>query len=499
MAERPQRIRVLDEAGRSVTLDEGPGAFERLGLGPQVLFLGLGPRPELLARWFPEARAGALYVERPGFEPGPGAAGFRRVLPRDLDRDALAGSTTYFFRQNARLLPSFWGPVWARCRALALGLERSDPGGVWLPGTGTDLLGRDLALGFEAAGLTALRIDQGLSPEGLAGLMAERGAPGLFFSVNFRGLDPYGRAFHLLREAGSRVAAWCVDNPFHLLSGIRSGFWRDLDLFVTDDWFLGPLAGLGARRVFHLPLAAGAAFAGPDVRAGPADLEGRLVFVGRSRFPGKEAFFAGCSLPPQAFAQARDLLLAGSRPDFGWWAQRLGLRSEALWPGDQARRAGFCAEETGRLWRGMCLRAAGPGLVVFGDPGWLEDLGPAADLRPPVDYERDLPGVYRAASLCLNMTSPLLPSGLTQRHFDVWAAGGFLITDQTPGLGLFPADLVREVVFRTPADIPNLARALLRDPARRLEIGAAWRALVLRGHTYAHRAARVLSAAGPQR
>ncbi|MDD4952730.1 MAG: glycosyl transferase family 1, partial [Desulfovibrionaceae bacterium] len=62
MAERPQRIRVLDEAGRSVTLDEGPGAFECLGLGPQVLFLGLGPRPELLARWFPEARAGALYV-----------------------------------------------------------------------------------------------------------------------------------------------------------------------------------------------------------------------------------------------------------------------------------------------------------------------------------------------------------------------------------------------------------------------------------------------------
>ena len=78
------------------------------------------------------------------------------------------------------------------------------------------------------------------------------------------------------------------------------------------------------------------------------------------------------------------------------------------------------------------------GLVVVGDKGWKHHLPPGppeTPLLPPVDYYTTLPGLYRAASYTFNVTSLLLPGGLTQRHFDVWRAGGFLLptvrTDST--------------------------------------------------------------------
>ena len=43
-----------------------------------------------------------------------------------------------------------------------------------------------------------------------------------------------------------------------------------------------------------------------------------------------------------------------------------------------------------------------------------------------------------------------MSEALTQRHFDVWAAGGFLLTDRTPGLDIFPRELVEPIVLRPP-------------------------------------------------
>jgi spore maturation protein CgeB len=102
-----------------------------------------------------------------------------------------------------------------------------------------------------------------------------------------------------------------------------------------------------------------------------------------------------------------------------------------------------------------------------------------------VDYYSGLAEIYREASFSLNLTSLLLPHGLTQRHFDVWACGGFLLTDDTPGLKIFPQELARAVTFETPEQAAELLRSLAAAPLRKEELRRAWQEHILEEHSYA--------------
>ncbi len=502
---RPARARVLDELGLPKSLPAGSRDFPPLfGDGPDALLLGLGPEPAGLPELL-SLRGRVRYVESPEFAEQMGAdwraaipAGFEAAAPEEVPALALS-SRVILYRPGPRLFPGFWGPLLARLHLARLNVPPApEAETVWLPGGAGDLLRPELAEAFATLGWRA----EITPPDDLSARLARGECPALCLCVNFRGIDALGEAAHLLRAAGAHVAAWCVDNPLHLLSGLRARFWTDLPLFVTDDWFLDPLRELGATRVFHLPLAARASDVA-DAAKIPApesadliDLAGRLVFAGRSAFPDKDGFFAGCSVPDNARVEASRLLADGGRADFGWWLARLGVTR--LWPGGAVRRAGYCAEETGRAWRAACLTRAhadlAGALTVFGDAGWRELLPPGADLRPPVDYHATLPGVCATAGACLNCTSPLLPHGLTQRHFDVWAWGGLLVTDATPGLALFPRALTQPVTFARPEDIAPLTRGLMRDGAADLK--REWRAEIARAHTYVHRARTILEAVG---
>ncbi|MCL1984864.1 MAG: glycosyltransferase, partial [Betaproteobacteria bacterium] len=212
-----------------------------------------------------------------------------------------------------------------------------------------------------------------------------------------------------------------------------------------------------------------------------------LVFVGRSSFPGRQNFFAASRLPPATLQDALALLqLPGPVPDFHWWMRRLGIQSP--WPGNAVRRAGLGAEECSLARRVQWLRAALPlGLTVHGDAAWRELLPELEDLRPPVDYYATLPKLYAQARYSLNVTSLLLPSGLTQRHFDVWIAGGFLLTDATPGLEIFPAELWRETALPHPCRLEEAIARFENDAALRAHIQHAWKSCLLERHTYRHR------------
>ena len=113
-------------------------------------------------------------------------------------------------------------------------------------------------------------------------------------------------------------------------------------------------------------------------------------------------------------------------------------------------------------------------------------------LRPPVDYYVRLPGVYAAAPFSLNMTSFLLPHGLNQRHFDVWAAGGFCLMDDSPGLALFPEELTKEVRFARPGEIPGLIARFTADAGEKARLARRWREHILAEHTYEKRMRRML-------
>lgn len=520
-APMPQRVRLPDFAGRVLSLPDTPEAWERLGSGDALLLLGLGPgrpwelpfardaRPDAEVFWLEEPETlRRLEAVRPEVE---------RRLPehwrRVTDERAveLAGRcTVLFYRPGLRLAPDFWGPLLGRLNAARLArqwnatrvAEEGGRGPVLLPGTERQLLHQEVrqALGEAGFGPVLETVpsckDEAHFLPAWEQLPTGR-RPVLLLSVNLRGLDPDGRIFYLCRALGVPVAVWFVDNPWHLLSGLRLPWWREAALFVTDDSFIPGLRAAGARRVWHLPLAVAPQMWRdmPDEKEAARLALNPPLFVGRSAFPERERFFAAARVPPVLEQEAHSLLERATgpadSPHFHWWLQKFGFFP---WPGQDVRCAGLGAELCSRTNRARWVRTGlAAGMRVVGDAGW-RDLLPDCEVLPSVDYYTDLPEFYRRAGAVLNVTSLLLPHSLSQRHFDVWAAGGLLLSDATPGLEIFSEALTRPMTLHGPAEVPSRLAALRADPSQALELRRAWREHLRAGHTYAHRVARIREA-----
>ena len=388
-------------------------------------------------------------------------------------------------------------------------------GPVLLPGHDGQLLHQELRQALKACGLSpVLPMRVHWQPHAdMHAVWRElfcQGKPRLLLSVNLRGLDAEGRVFHLCRDMGVPVALWLVDNPWHVLSALRLPWWREACIFVTDASFMPELAAAGARHVHHLPLAVAPHMWRAQEAMPAAPEKAEPLFVGRSAFPQKERFFAAASVPERLQNEALALLENNETPSGGpnyfWWRQRLG---GAAWPGFAVRGAGLGAEICARANRARWLRtllegragkcdgsggAERPPLRIVGDAGW-KALLPGADILPPVDYYAALPEWY-ARAVTLNVTSLLLPHSLSQRHFDVWAAGGVLLSDATSGLDIFAPDMADAVRLDRPEDFWPRWDALRSRPAHARDLRLAWREHLRQGHEYTHRVRRICQLSG---
>ncbi len=499
---RPRYLTILDEIGMKKTMPADPSQFEwranpRLDEAP-VVFLGLGPEPDNLPEWFDLPPDETVYFleNQDLIDQVDGWAdripkNFERITEKEFTPDSAANAHVVRYLPAQRAFPSFFAPLTARLTMGNVPLPRKMKT-VWLPSTESDLLGRELILAFETKGYAVRFLDHeplGKHPGNALPELLKEGVPDLFFSINFKGLDHFGLGFHILREAGVPVAIWLVDNPFNLLPAAKSHYWKEAHLFVTDHTFIGPLIETGALRVTHLPLAASPKlFAqGGILPEHGRDLKDRLIFVGRSEFPDKDKFFAGTTIAAEFVDEIHDN--PGTRHDYFWWRDKLGIAP--LWPGNAVRQIGAGAESSGYRWKSACLEAAGP-VTVFGDNGW--DFLTQADIRPFVDYYAHLPAIYREATVTLNITGMQLPAGLTQRHFDVWCAGGFLITDTHSGLNIFPNELTEPIRFVQPDEIRPLFARFREESPEKQSLRRSWQKLILRDHTYANRVDTVLTA-----
>ncbi|WP_031479966.1 glycosyltransferase family protein [Maridesulfovibrio frigidus] len=490
--QRPQRIRIKNESEKLQSLPEGKEYFQDLGGDGDILFLGLGPNPCQALELFSE-EGKAHYIECPDFEKQIPTVRkisnkFTRINPEELDALPEKNFRLILYTPNKRLFPSFWEPIISKLALQKTAFfSKIKSKTVWIPGNDNSLLVPELSRAFAGADFTYRVIAPDAMQRDLLSLLNQE-RPEIIFSINFNGLDNSGETYFMLREAGVKVVVWMVDNPFHIISGIKSEYWKEVPMLVTDEWFVNPLKDLGAKKVNHLPLATDPEFFNPDVPE-YTGLENRTVFAGRSSFPKKDTFFAGCSFSTQDEQAAIKAIANGIKPDFEWWAKRDELTS--FWPGKNVRDTGFKTEQSGTIWRTQALDNAGTNLTIFGDKGWRELLT-NADIRPPIDYFTVLPAIYAGAAITLNMTSPLLPNGLTQRNFDVWSAGGFLLTDYTPGLSIFPEDLVAECSFSKPKDLPALSDKFHANPRLRKALSKKWREIILKDHTYRNRVINIL-------
>lgn len=527
----PPRLRISDSLGRGQSLNTNAAAFEMWpapSAATRLLVLGLGPYTATEHPYFAdiaEKYTEILWLECPYFEQALGSppalpSRWRRLNKaealHEIRQCGVQHCDVRLYRQNLRLFPEFWGPIWGEVQRQSLQLPLfpvaaptvlvlSDAGG---------LLSQELTSAFAEAGFSVKSLTHDPQQKASAHRQWQKilreHRPALVFSVNGQGLDAEGELFHLLQACQVPVALWFVDNPWHVLSRFRLPWWRGAQLFCTDAAFVEDLRRAGAAHISHLPLAAAphmwqaqpyVSLCSADIPHGPLQ---KILFVGRLAFPQRQAFFGAARVPDDILHEALALVEQGGNPHSHWWAHKLGLEPQQLWPGHAARTAGLGAEECALRKRLLWLQAAHHcGLSHYGHkPADNETLQSAAgfgrqfcDLpqkaHPPVDYYGGLARLYATAAYTLNVTSLLLPHGLTQRHFDVWAAGGFLLTDASPGLDIFPTHLVDEICLTHPQDLAPRLRRLDADPAHRRHLQEAWKEHLRAKHCYKHRIATI--------
>ncbi|HLK12032.1 MAG TPA: glycosyltransferase [Candidatus Binatia bacterium] len=138
-----------------------------------------------------------------------------------------------------------------------------------------------------------------------------------------------------------------------------------------------------------------------------------------------------------------------------------------------------------KLWGGGWAALADPGLRVV----------PRAAMAEPV-YGVKKTKIYRASKINLNVQGTHMVNGENFRLFEVAACDAFCLTTPKPDLARWfrlGEDLT------TFEDVPTLRRRVaeaLASPALRAERAARAREIVLRAHTYDHRAAQILDAVG---
>ena len=492
MHERPVTVKLKSELGLPCSISSAPGNFIKFRQGAVPVFLGLGPDPGVLMKMHPELDQ-FLYIECPELASQMGSGwddlvpdNFIRLEPQQLVSGNMEKYGFILYMPGLKHFPEFWTDVLARIRLSSMVQHKNTDkqASVFIFGDQHTLLVPEICWETENLGFNPILVDPRLAADELSRLL-KNNRPILAVSVNLRGMDSLGEKYALFQRLDIPVALWMVDNPFHLLTGIKGRYWARAHIFVTDDWFIDPLKTMGASRVYHLPLAAGPGFFRSTGKK-DSELAGKTVFIGRSSFPGSKLFFAAASRNAQLESEALEIMSQGLRPDFSWWSTKINA---PMWPGNKVREMGLGAEHLGLVWKKMCLESFGGKnpLIVYGDKAWKKILPEWITIRPGVDYYGPLASIYSSAKYILNLTNMHLPGGLTQRHFDVWAAKGFLITDRTHGLKIFPRELAEEISFSTPSEMLELVARMDMDSSLRADLKSRFHSLIKSHHTYRHR------------
>lgn len=311
--------------------------------------------------------------------------------------------------------------------------------------------------------------------------------PDFVFTLNFVGFVPI--LMDVMEKMGIPFVSWFVDSPLqYLKKGCNSKY---CVVFVCDRVYIKELVDLGFKNVYYLPGATN-----PEVFCKIENDIDRyscnISFVGSSHAGG--------------YIRYRELIKDGNAQRALSEAIRLQIQNptlkiseileevEKLLPStvifkDKKDWIPILEEAAMALYRKEIIESlADYGVHLYGDGGWRILLdNNKVKIFDQLDYYTQLPRLYNASKINLNITLFSLKTAVNQRVFDVPACGGFLLTDYRRDLNeLFR--LGKEVVsYKDRDELVELVRYFLRHPDEREEIAKRGQARVLKEHTYGHR------------
>lgn len=123
------------------------------------------------------------------------------------------------------------------------------------------------------------------------------------------------------------------------------------------------------------------------------------------------------------------------------------------------------------------------GLHLYGNKEWSGFSGDQVRLSGKMEYQ-ELPKLYNASKINLNITCIQNKTSLDQRIFDIGGCGGFVLTDYRPDLGKMFV-IGKEVVFyKDIDDLNKKVEYFLDHPDKREEMAFFIQKRVQREHTY---------------
>lgn len=507
---------IVDGLGRKKTLLQGNFAFILLDIHnfntlcartqemfsctkKQILFLGLGANLHDILPWC-KNKEKIFYLEHEAFSqqislklPENFIALTKEKLFELCGEDFFAQTDILFYKQNIQLFPFFWNTVLITLRNKGLLPAPSLPVGkekyIFLSGGKNDLLHKELCQAVRDIGCIPLEIG-GKTLQEILELLDVK-PPRLYLAVNAGSLDGNGILYEQLKQKNIPLALWFVDNVWNILSGFSQSWWKECSLYLTDFSFAKELQNEGAAKVFPLPLAS---------HSLPATYqtipEIPLFFVGNSSFANKNAYFSGCKLEHD-FEQnlyrtiQKNLFAQKELPDFHSIYHQL-LPNQTLWQNKSGRTIGYAAAKADLYLRKLWLENLSPLIQIMGDNAWQEILSTSHTFYRPVDYYKDLPTYYKNSLFTLNLTSLLMPANLSQRHFDVWKHGGFLLSSPSKGMEIFPQNIQSIITVNNPQDCLNRLELLLTKPALKSEIQKTMQEEIAKKHCYTLRLQYIL-------
>jgi 2-polyprenyl-3-methyl-5-hydroxy-6-metoxy-1,4-benzoquinol methylase len=149
-----------------------------------------------------------------------------------------------------------------------------------------------------------------------------------------------------------------------------------------------------------------------------------------------------------------------------------------------------------RLQVGRLLENSGITISIWGNDTWADVLQNRDTYRGTINYDTEVPLLYRAASIIVDVPSGQLLTSVNQRVFDVLAVGGFILTTFKKDLTRF-FELDKEICcYSSHNELMEKLQYYLLHPEAREEISAAGQERVFREHTYHHRAGELLEIMG---
>ncbi len=483
-----------------------------------IIFLGLSYNAKEYAQSLcNDTEQNVYYIECLNFIQALDAQNIQNTIPEnfiELSADSLFNLLNtinlesvdfYFYKQNIQLFPSFWYNILYTIQDIIKikqennATQKADivQKSIFLALFNTDLMHKELSYAIENIKYNCIsppihaNTNLALNEEDIHILTSFIGTKNisLFLSINGRCLDAYGRIFYLLQHLKIPVALWIVDNVWNILSKFKSDFWKECPLFVTDKSFISMLEKHGAKYVYYMPLAGHSM---PYVKDTAIKQDIELLYLGHSQFKNKDSFFAAVHKDENILVKYKKEIdnyynNISTLPDFNYVYENLYPNAEKkLWPRNDFREISYIATQLDNYNKKINISLL-KNLTIIGDDGWKEILGADVNILPPVDYYTSLHTFYARARYTLNIPSLLMPHALTQRHFDVWLAKGFLLTLYTSGLEIFNKDLARAITIKNTDKIQDIIENYSADKKLYTEIQENMCEEIRTKHLYIHR------------